>query len=124
MAKVGRQSIDWFGGLKEDQMPHSSNGRSNNGTGTELVHVGFGNFLAVNKVLAIVTPSSAPIQRMIREGKKEKHIIDITSGRRTKAAVFMDSGQIMLVAITPEALAGRVTAARLGKVAQAAAAVD
>ena len=62
--------------------------------GTELVHVGFGNFLSVNKVLAIVTPTSAPIQRMIREGKKEKHIIDITSGRRTKAAVFMDSGPI------------------------------
>jgi hypothetical protein len=97
-------------------MAQSKNGV---GTATELVHVGFGNFLAVNKVLAIVTPTSAPIQRMIREGKKEKHIIDITSGRRTKAAVFMDSGQIMLVAITPEALAGRVTAARSGKIAQA-----
>lgn len=97
-------------------MAQSKNGA---GTGTELVHVGFGNFLAVNKVLAIVTPTSAPIQRMIREGKKEKHIIDITSGRRTKAAVFMDSGQIMLVAITPEALAGRVTAARSGKIVQA-----
>ena len=83
---------------------------------TELVHVGFGNFLAVNKVLAIVTPSSAPIQRMIREGKKARSIIDITSGRRTKAAVFMDTGQIMLVAITPEALAGRVAAIRVGKI--------
>jgi regulator of extracellular matrix RemA (YlzA/DUF370 family) len=90
-------------------------------TGTELVHVGFGNFLAVNKVLAIVTPQSAPIQRMIREGKKEKTIIDITSGRRTKAAVFTDSGNIVLVAITPEALAGRVRAARQGKMAQAMA---
>ncbi|MEK7247685.1 MAG: DUF370 domain-containing protein [Chloroflexota bacterium] len=98
--------------------------QSRNGTGTELIHVGFGNFLAVNKVLAIVTPSSAPIQRMVREGKKEKTIIDITSGRRTKAAVFMDTGQIMLVAITPEALAGRVTAARQGRVAQAHAPVD
>jgi regulator of extracellular matrix RemA (YlzA/DUF370 family) len=97
---------------------------SKNGAGTELIHVGFGNFLAVNKVLAIVTPGSAPIQRMVREGKKEKTIIDITSGRRTKAAVFMDTGQIMLVAITPEALAGRVTAARQGRVAQAHAPVD
>ena len=98
--------------------------QSRSGTGTELIHVGFGNFLAVNKVLAIVTPSSAPIQRMVREGKKEKTIIDITSGRRTKAAVFMDTGQIVLVAITPEALAGRVTAARQGRVAQAQASVD
>ncbi|HUF52733.1 MAG TPA: DUF370 domain-containing protein [Dehalococcoidia bacterium] len=88
--------------------------------GTELVHVGFGNFLAINKVLAIVTPNSAPIQRMIREGKKEKTIIDITSGRRTKAAVFMDTGNIMLVAITPEALSGRVAAVRGGKIDKAA----
>jgi extracellular matrix regulatory protein A len=87
--------------------------------GTELVHVGFGNFVAMNKVLAIVTPSSAPIQRMIREGKKKGIIIDITSGRRTKAAVFTESGNIMLVAITPEALAGRVAAAKSGRIAQA-----
>ncbi len=88
---------------------------------TELVHVGFGNFLAVNKVLAIVTPGSAPIQRMIREGKKRGSIIDITSGRRTKAAVFTDTGTIILVAITPEALAGRVSASRSGRIAQAQA---
>ncbi len=88
---------------------------------TELVHVGFGNFLAVNKVLAIVTPGPAPIQRMIREGKRIRNIIDITSGRRTKAAVFVDTGQIMLVAITPEALAGRVAAIRSGKIEKAQA---
>ena len=86
---------------------------------TELIHVGFGNYLAMNKVLAIVTPGSAPIQRMVREGKKKGIIIDITSGRRTKAAVFTETGNIMLVAITPEALAGRVTAARAGRMAQA-----
>lgn len=91
------------------------------GTGTELIHVGFGNYLAVNKVIAIVTPTSAPIQRMVREAKKEKTIIDITSGRRTKAAVFTDNGQIVLVAITPEALAGRVAHARAGKMQQAQA---
>lgn len=92
-----------------------------NSSGAELVHVGFGNFLAVNKVLAIVTPGSAPIQRMVREGKKKGIIIDITSGRRTKAAVFTDVGNIVLVAITPEALAGRVAAARSGRIAQAQA---
>jgi hypothetical protein len=56
---------------------------------------------------------------MIREGKKRGAIIDVTSGRRTKAAVFTESGNILLVAITPEALAGRVAAARTGKVSQA-----
>ena len=85
---------------------------------TELIHVGFGNYLAMNKVLAIVTPGSAPIQRMVREGKKKGIIIDITSGRRTKAAVFTETGNIMLVAITPEALAGRVAATRAGRPTQ------
>ena len=94
---------------------------SNHSNGTELVHVGFGNYVAVNKVLAIVTPGSAPIQRMIREGKKKGIIIDITSGRRTKAAVFAETGNILLVAITPEALSGRVAAARSGRVARAQA---
>jgi regulator of extracellular matrix RemA (YlzA/DUF370 family) len=87
--------------------------------GANLVHVGFGNFVAMNKVLAIVTPNSAPIQRMIREGKKRGAIIDVTSGRRTKAAVFTETGSILLVAITPEALAGRVSAAKAGQIAQA-----
>ena len=86
----------------------------------ELVHVGFGNFLAVNKVLAIVTPGSAPIQRMIREGKRKGTIIDITSGRRTKAAVFTEDDKIVLVAITPEAVAGRVASVKSGKIAHAA----
>jgi extracellular matrix regulatory protein A len=77
-----------------------------------LVHVGFGNFVSMSKVLAIVTPSSAPIQRMIREGKRKGAIIDSTSGRRTKAAVVLENEKIMLVAITPEALAGRVSSKR------------
>jgi regulator of extracellular matrix RemA (YlzA/DUF370 family) len=85
----------------------------------QLVHVGFGNFVAVNKVLAIVSPGSAPIQRMIREGKRRGTIIDITSGRRTKAAIFTEDGKIVLVAITPEAVAGRVSATRAGKIVQA-----
>jgi len=88
---------------------------------TQLVHVGFGNYLAMNKVLAIVTPGSAPIQRMVREGKKKGIIIDITSGRRTKAAVFTETGNILLVAITPEAVAGRVSAAKAGRISQAQA---
>ena len=89
--------------------------------GADFVHVGFGNFLAVDKVLAIVAPSSAPIQRMIREGKRKGTIIDITSGRRTKAAVFTLTGNIVLVAITPEAIAGRVSSHRSGRIAAAQA---
>ena len=78
---------------------------------TELIHVGFGNYIALNRVVAIVSPGSAPIQRLIREGKKKGVIIDITSGRRTKCAIFSDTGHIILIAITPEAIAGRAAAA-------------
>ncbi|MEE8369799.1 MAG: DUF370 domain-containing protein [Dehalococcoidia bacterium] len=87
--------------------------------GAELVHAGFGNFIAMNRVVAIVTPGSAPIQRLIRDAKKSGTIIDQTSGRRTKAAVFVDTGQVILLAITPEAVAGRVGAIRLSRPAKA-----
>ena len=79
---------------------------------TDLIHVGFGNYIALNRVVAIVSPGSAPIQRLIREGKKRGVIVDITSGRRTKCAIFTDTGAIILIAITPEAIAGRVASAR------------
>ncbi len=79
---------------------------------TDLIHVGFGNYIALNRVVAIVSPGSAPIQRLIREGKKRGVIVDITSGRRTKCAIFTDTGAIILIAITPEAIAGRVATAR------------
>jgi hypothetical protein len=89
---------------------------------TELVAVGFKNFIALNRVVAIVSTGSAPIQRLIREAKKKGNIIDITNGRRTKAAIFMDNGSIILAAITPETISGRVAAvgqegiyARLGE---------
>lgn len=76
---------------------------------TELLHVGFGNYIALNRVVAIVTPNSAPIQRMVRDGKKRGVIKDVTQGRRTKAVIFMDDGSIVLAAITPEAIYGRAT---------------
>jgi hypothetical protein len=77
---------------------------------TELLAVGFRNFIALNRVIAIVSTGSAPIQRLVREGKKKGAVIDITSGRRTKAAIFMDSGEIVLAAITPETISARVAA--------------
>jgi len=105
-------------GTTEGGEPMAQQGHRHDGT--ELIHVGFGNYMAVNRVVAIVSPGSAPIQRLVRDAKKRGTIIDITSGRRTKAAVFTDTGNILLVAITPEALAGRVGAARGGRMLQAA----
>lgn len=81
---------------------------------SDLIHVGFGNYIVLSRVVAIVSPGSAPIQRLIREGKKMGVVIDITSGRRTKCAIFTDTRSIILLAITPEAIAGRVDSARGG----------
>ncbi len=87
----------------------------------ELVHIGFGNVLAVNHVVGIATPNSAPIKRLIQEGKAKNQIIDMTSGRKTKAVVFLDTGGIILAAITPETIAGRVQSARQMEAAPSAA---
>ena len=81
---------------------------------TELIHVGFGNVLAVNRVIAIVSPNSAPTKRLIQEGKTSGMTVDMTSGRRTKAVLVMDDGHIVLAAITPETITGRVFSARNG----------
>ena len=77
---------------------------------TDLVHVGFGNFLAMDRVIAIVSPSSAPVKRLVMEAKSKGQVVDLTSGRRTKATLLMDTGQIVLAGISAETIAGRVTA--------------
>jgi extracellular matrix regulatory protein A len=79
---------------------------------TELIHVGFGNYLAANHVVGIASPGSAPVKRLVQEGRDKSITIDMTSGRRTKAVVFMDNGAILLAAITPETIEGRVRAYR------------
>jgi len=81
---------------------------------TELIHVGFGNVLAINRVIAMAPPNSAPTKRMAQESKSKGMIIDLTNGRRTKAVLVMDSGHIVLAAIAPETIAGRLTATREG----------
>ena len=78
----------------------------------ELVHVGFGNILAMNRVIAIGSPNSAPTKRTIQEGRNKGLLIDMTSGRRTKAVIFTDSGHIVLAALAPETIAGRLQVIR------------
>ena len=74
----------------------------------QLVNIGFGNIIASNKIVAIVSPESAPIKRMIQEAKDAKTAVDATCGRRTRAVLIMDSGHIILSAVQPETVAGRV----------------
>ena len=78
----------------------------------EAIHIGFGNILAMNRVIAIVSPNSAPIKRTIQEGKNKGLLVDMTNGRRMKAVIITDSGHIILAALAPETIAGRLQASR------------
>ena len=78
----------------------------------ELVHIGFGNILAMNRVVAIASPNSAPTKRTIQEGRNKGLLIDMTNGRKTKAVVIADSGHIILAALAPETIASRSQASR------------
>ena len=81
---------------------------------TELVHIGFGNIIAMIRIIAIGSPNSAPSKRTIQEGRNKGLLIDMTSGRRTKAVIFADSGHIILAALAPETIAGRLQVNRVG----------
>ncbi len=74
----------------------------------ELVHIGFGNVLVMDKVVAIASPGSAPIKRAVQEAKTAGMLIDMTSGRRTKAVIFTQSNHIVLAALAPETITGRL----------------
>jgi regulator of extracellular matrix RemA (YlzA/DUF370 family) len=79
---------------------------------SEMVHIGFGNIVAMNRVVAIASPNSAPTKRTIQESKNKGLLVDMTSGRRTKAVIVIDSGHIILAALAPETIAGRLQALR------------
>jgi len=74
----------------------------------KLVNIGFGNIVAADKIVAIVSPESAPIKRMVQEAKDAKTAVDATYGRKTRAVLIMDSGHIILSAVQPETVAGRL----------------
>ena len=74
----------------------------------ELVHIGFNNIVVMNRVVAIASPNSAPTKRTIQEGRSKGMLIDMTNGRRTKAVIIVDSGHIILAALAPETIAGRL----------------
>lgn len=73
----------------------------------KLINVGFGNIISADRVIAIVSPESAPIKRLMQEAKAKGTLIASTCGRRTRAIVVMDSGHIVLSALQPETIANR-----------------
>ncbi|HLV08727.1 MAG TPA: DUF370 domain-containing protein [Halanaerobiales bacterium] len=73
-----------------------------------LINIGFGNIVAGNRVIAIVSPESAPIKRIIQEARERGMLIDATYGRRTRAVIITDSDHIILSAIQPETVSHRL----------------
>lgn len=74
----------------------------------ELVHVGFGGVINMDRVLAIVGPDSAPIRRLVEQAGKDGKLIDMTHGRKTKALVLLDTGHLLKTALEPRTLVRRV----------------
>ena len=78
------------------------------GVKVKLINIGFGNIVVASRVIAIVSPESAPIKRVIQEARDANILIDATYGRKTRAVVIADSGHIILSAVQPETVAGRL----------------
>lgn len=74
-----------------------------------LINIGFGNIVAANRIVAIVSPESAPIKRIIQEARDKGMLIDATYGRRTRAVVITDSDHVILSAVQPETVAHRLS---------------
>ncbi|MDD4509540.1 MAG: DUF370 domain-containing protein [Oscillospiraceae bacterium] len=74
----------------------------------KLINIGFGNMISANRLIALVSPESAPIKRLIQEARDRGRLIDATYGRRTRAVIVMDSDHVILSAVQPETVAGRL----------------
>ena len=73
-----------------------------------LVNIGFGNIVSADRLIAIVSPESAPIKRIVQEARESGRLIDATCGRRTRAVVITDSDHVILSSIQPETIANRL----------------
>ena len=74
----------------------------------KLINIGFGNMVSASRLVAVVSPESAPIKRMIQESKDKGNLIDATYGRKTRAVIVTDSDHIILSAIQPETVGNRL----------------
>ncbi|MDR2600729.1 MAG: DUF370 domain-containing protein [Oscillospiraceae bacterium] len=74
----------------------------------KLINIGFGNIVAAGRIIAIVSPESAPIKRIISDAREKSMLIDATYGRRTRAVIVTDNGSLILSALQPETVASRM----------------
>ena len=73
----------------------------------ELVNIGYGSMISAQRLIAVVSPDSAPIKRVVQEARERGMLIDASYGRKTKSVILMDTDHVILSALTPEILAGR-----------------
>ena len=74
----------------------------------KLVNIGFGNMVAAERIVTVVSPESAPIKRIVQDAKESARAIDVSCGRRTKAVIIPDSEHVILSALSPETIVGRL----------------
>lgn len=79
-----------------------------------FLNIGYGNVVSANRVIAIVSPDSAPIKRIVQEGKEKGNLIDATYGRKTRCVIIMDNGHVVLSPNMPETVGGRLSAEQKG----------
>ena len=80
----------------------------------KFLNVGFGNMVAVDRVISIVSPDSAPIKRLVQSAKDDSRVIDVTCGRRARAVIITDSEHVILSAIATETIANRLDSGETG----------
>ena len=80
----------------------------------KFINIGFGNMVAANRMVAVVSPDSAPVKRLIQDAKDEGRTIDVTCGRRTRAVIITDSEHVILSAIQAETIANRLEDESIG----------
>ena len=73
-----------------------------------LINIGFGNMVNANRMIAIISPESAPVKRIIQEARENRVLVDATYGRRTRAVIITDSDHVILSALQPETVANRL----------------
>ena len=84
-----------------------------------LINIGFGNVVNTGKIVAIISPDSAPSKRIVQNSKDSGRVIDATQGRRTRAVIIMDDGHVVLSALLPETIANRFHHRDIGSMADA-----
>ena len=74
----------------------------------KFINIGFSNMVSTNRIVAIATPDSAPIKRLVQDAKDDNRIIDVSCGRRTRAVIITDSEHVILSALQPETISNRL----------------